>query len=174
VKNIEAHEIKASLTTKGAISIEKLTKQIDESLCFVAMWFDKEVKEVFSQAIQPACNNAGYDARKIDDEQFNNGIVDEIVAAIRRSKFIVADLTGDRGGVYYEAGFARGLGKEVILTCREDWFDNTDENKKVHFDVKHNNIIVWETLGMLKKELQNRIEATLGKGSFINKNELSN
>ena len=46
--------------------------------------------------------------------------------------------------------------------------------QKVHFDVQHNNIIVWETLDKLKEELQNRIEATLGKGNFINKNELSN
>ena len=42
-----------------------------------------------------------------------NKIDDEIVAEIRRSKFIIADFShgsdGARGGVYFEAGFAHGL-----------------------------------------------------------------
>ena len=42
---------------------------------------------------------------------------------IRKSKFLIADFTGQRGGVYYEAGFAYGLGLPVIWTCRKDWFD---------------------------------------------------
>ena len=38
---------------------------------------------------------------------------------------------GARGGVYFEAGFALGLGKTVFLTCRED------RTKAVHFDIDH-------------------------------------
>jgi len=34
---------------------------------------------------------------------------------------MICDLTGYRGGVYFEAGFAYGLGLEVIYTCRKDW-----------------------------------------------------
>lgn len=80
---------------------------------------------------------------------------------------MVADLTGYRGGVYFEAGFAKGLGKPVIFTCRKDWFDGvlSSEGKpikeKVHFDINHQNIIVWENPEDLKKRIVNRIRATI-------------
>jgi hypothetical protein len=41
---------------------------------------------------------------------------------------LVADFTGQRGGVYWEAGFAQGLGIPVIRTCK------SDELWKLHFD----------------------------------------
>jgi len=40
-------------------------------------------------------------------------------------RFIVADFTGQRGGVYFEAGYALGLRKPVIWTCKRDWFNKT-------------------------------------------------
>ena len=82
---------------------------------------------------------------RIDQQEHNNKIDDEIIAEIRRSRFVVADFTqgekGARGGVYYEAGFAQGLGIEVIFTCRKDVLDNND----IHFDTRQYNHIGWET-----------------------------
>lgn len=46
----------------------------------------------------------------IGSKEHSNKIDDEIIGEIRRSAFIVADFTGHRGGVYFEAGFAMGLG----------------------------------------------------------------
>jgi nucleoside 2-deoxyribosyltransferase len=94
--------------------------------------------------------------------QHNNRIDDEIAAMIRRSKFIVADFTGRRGGVYFEAGFALGMGLPVIWVCSKD------ELKDVHFDTRQYNFIVWEEgkLEECKKALQYRIEATIGRGSY--------
>jgi nucleoside 2-deoxyribosyltransferase len=53
-------------------------------------------------------------AIRVDREHFGDRIDDRIIAEIRRCRFIVADFTGQRGGVYFEAGFALGLGKPVI------------------------------------------------------------
>ena len=54
--------------------------------------------------------DAGYEAVRIDKQRHLNKIDDEIVAEIRRARFLVADFTqgetGPRGGVYYEAGFS--------------------------------------------------------------------
>jgi nucleoside 2-deoxyribosyltransferase len=58
---------------------------------------------------------------QIDNVEHVNDINDEIIGQIRRSRFVVCDLTGYRGGVYFEAGFAYGLGLDVIYTCRKDW-----------------------------------------------------
>ena len=88
---------------------------------------DPLFNDVYEKAIEPGVRDAGYEALRIDRKEHNNKIDDEIIAEIRRSRFVIADFThgdqGVRGGVYYEAGFARGLGLEVISTCRQDLLD---------------------------------------------------
>ena len=68
---------------------------------------------------------------------------------------MVADFTGHRAGVYYEAGFARGLGREVICCCQMDDFDNR------HFDLHVMNHIVWKDAGDLRVQLARRVKATI-------------
>jgi nucleoside 2-deoxyribosyltransferase len=99
---------------------------------FIAMWFDKSVDETHA-AMEAAIRNTGHDPLRIDRKEHNNKIDDEIVAAIRRCKFVVADFTGHRGGVYFEAGFAMGLGLPVIWLCQKD------ELEKIHFDTRQYN-----------------------------------
>lgn len=126
---------------------------------FVAMWFGTEINSA-SAAIQRAIAAAGYEPVRMDELQHNNAIDDEILARIRGSKFVVADLTRHRGGVYFEAGFALGLGLPVIWLCRED------DLAQVHFDNRQYNFIAWqpEALAELERRLRHRIEATLGRG----------
>ena len=130
---------------------------------FCAMWFDENVLPIWANAISPAIENAGYEPKRIDSHPHNNKIDDEIIAMIRRSKFVVADFTGHRGGVYFEAGFALGLGLQVIWTCEKSDLD------KIHFDTRQYNFLLWERekLDEFKQALQNRIEATLGHGNLL-------
>src|SRR5205823_7426208 len=87
---------------------------------FVAMSFAPELNQFFNSAMQPAIRTAGYEAIRVDRTEHNNRIDDEIIALIRQTKFLVADFTNNRAGVYYEAGFAKGLGRKVIWSVRED------------------------------------------------------
>ena len=134
--------------------------QTESSTAFVAMWFNAEVDELWSKAIYPAVESSGYMPFRIDKKEHNNKIDDEIIAAIRGCHFLIADFTGQRGGVYYEAGFASGLGKPVIWTVRKDSL------KDVHFDTRQFNHIPWEAdkLDAFRDALKNRILATIGKG----------
>lgn len=122
---------------------------------FVAMWFDKSMNIIWKNGFYKAIEDAGFEPARIDNKEFNNLITDEIIAEIRRSKFIVSDFTGQRGGVYFEAGFAMGLNKPVIFTCRSDQLEDC------HFDTNHYNHIVWENEDDLYKKLYNRIRATI-------------
>jgi len=61
-------------------------------------------------------------------------------------------------GVYFEAGFALGLGLMVIPTCR------ADEVAKLHFDIKHLNTLLWNTPTELADGLNRRIRAVMGAG----------
>jgi nucleoside 2-deoxyribosyltransferase len=132
----------------------------ESAIGFCAMWFADDLKPLWSEALEPAIRAAGYEPKRIDQHEHVNRIDDEIVAMIRRSRFVVADFTGQRGGVYFEAGYALGLGLRVIWLCRQDELD------RVHFDTRQYNFLVWKPseYADLAKRLQNRIEATLGRG----------
>jgi hypothetical protein len=126
---------------------------------FVAMWFNEEMDLPFVNGIAKGIEQAdgGHTAFKINDKDHNNKIDDEIVAEIKRSKFLVADFTGHRGGVYYEAGLAQGLRLPVIWTCRKD------DIEKLHFDIRQYNCITWEAdkLDAFAKAVKDRINATI-------------
>lgn len=110
-----------SLSLKGhQYCTELLSRKKHSSSAFVAMWFSDEISGVYGDAIAPAIVECGFRPVRVDNIEHNNDITDEIIAGIKNSRFIVADMTGYRGGVYYEAGFARGLGIPVIFTCRKD------------------------------------------------------
>jgi hypothetical protein len=80
------------------------------------------------------------------------------MAQIRRSRFVVVDYTGQRHNVYFEAGFALGLGLTVIPTCR------ADESDKLQFDVRHLNTLAWKSSDELAEGLDRRIRAVIGAG----------
>ena len=124
------------------------------------MWFDPELYPAWSEGIEPALRDAGYTPVRVDRVEYNEKIDDRIIAEIRRSGLVVADFTGDRGGVYYEAGFAQGLGLPVIFTIRKD------EIKRLHFDTRQYNHIAWETPAELRERLHYRVMATLGPGQM--------
>lgn len=138
------------------------------SRAFVAMWFDASMDDAWERGINPAIREAGYDPIRIDQKEHANKIDDEIVAEIRRARFVIADFThgddGARGGVYYEAGFAQGLGIPVIFSCRESVFED------IHFDTRQYNHIVWKAPGELRDSLTRRIAAVIGDGPLKNDN----
>lgn len=150
------------VTVEGHARIADAMQAIDPSQAFVAMWFDPSLDDLHERGIKPAVEAAGYKPLRIDQKLDANKIDDEIIAEIRRSRFVVADFThgesGARGGVYYEAGFAYGLNIPVIFTCRKDMFDN------IHFDTRQYNHIGSAEPEDLIEPLKNRILARIGEG----------
>lgn len=147
------------ITPDGYARLDELSRKPSESSNgFVAMWFSDELNETYVKGFQKGILAAGFEPIRIDRVEHINRIDDEIIAHIKQSRFVVADFTGHRGGVYFEAGFAMGLDLPVIWTCRKD--DMAD----LHFDIRQFNCIDWSTPEELARRLQNRIEAVLGSG----------
>ncbi len=145
-----------TITFKGWEKIEQMAQPNQESRqAFVAMWFDKKTEEAFSKGIKEVEEDTGYDMMRVDMQEHNEKICDRIIAEIRKSRFLVADVTGHRQGVYFEAGYAMGLGLPVIWTCHED------EKDECHFDTRQYNHIFWKTPEELKEKLLDRILATI-------------
>jgi nucleoside 2-deoxyribosyltransferase len=147
------------LTAKGHIAADELrAKRAASTQAFVAMRFTDEMEQVYEEGIKPAIDGAGFVPMLIKKKEHANKIDDEIIAEIRRSAFLVADFTGHRQNVYFETGFAIGLGRQVVWTCRKD------EIKDLHFDIRQYNCIDWDNAADLAQRLQPRIEAMFGRG----------
>jgi hypothetical protein len=144
------------LTPTGWQRVLELEKaQRDSDQAFVAMWFDKSLDEVWEEGFKPALKATGFHPYRVDLDEHNDKIDDRIVAEIRRSGLLVADFTGHRGGVYFEAGFAMGLGIHVIWTCRES------DIAAAHFDTRQYNHVVWKDPADLQSKLVQRIAASI-------------
>ncbi len=163
----------AQITLHARLWVEEQTRiQGSGKQGFVAMWIDPNLNSLYDQGFKLAIQAAGYEPRRIDDDpHHSDNLVDRILAAIRQSRFVVADFTCgqiqdaqgntvylDRGGVYYEAGFAYGLGIPVIYTCQQDVVD------RLHFDIRQLNHLLWGNEEELVHKLQARIERQFGRG----------
>ena len=43
----------------------------------------------------------------------------------------------------YEAGYAQGIGLEVLFTCEESLFKKYDDENDLPFDIRQYNIFTW-------------------------------
>lgn len=148
-----------SLSAKGLLELEA-GHPGDSKIGFCAMWFSAGLMPFYREVIEPGVRACGYEPLRLDHKEHNNNIDDEIIASIRGARFVIAEMTGHRGGVYFEAGFAHGLGLPVIYMLRDD------DQQDIHFDVRQQNFILWspDDLPDARKRLENRIRATLGQG----------
>lgn len=120
---------------------------------FVAMWFDESMDEAYNKGIHPALSVIGYRPWRADREHFDQKICDRILMEIRRSSLLVVDMTGSRPSVYFEAGFARGLGIPVIWTCREE------DAKGLAFDTRQYPHILWREPEQLRVRVEEAVRA---------------
>lgn len=148
------------LTAQGVMRLESGAASESARTGFCAMWFDPSLEALWQAVIAPAIQAAGYEPVRLDKKDYNHSIDDEIVAEIRSCRFVVADLTGHRGGVYYEAGLAHGLGLPVVFMHRNDPLPD------IHFDLRQYNILFWDpgAPDAARHKLTTRILATLGRG----------
>lgn len=154
-----------AITIKGLERAETLlTEQNFSKRAFIAMRFSDDLKEVRDKSIKPACEACGFEAYTVDEEEHVGDITDKIISGIKTSRFVIADFTYNNPGVYYEAGYAKGLGIPVIKTCKKEWFESKDEKgekNRLHFDVEHDNMILWENAEDLRQRLESRIQAVI-------------
>jgi hypothetical protein len=136
---------------KGGISYRK---------AFMAMKFgDQVLNDLLENVFKPKIKQAGFELYKLDDRPVAGLIDDHLRANIQSADFMVADLTHDNHGAYWEAGYAEGLGKPVIYTCESEKFSL----HKTHFDTNHHLTVVWskESPDEAGEKLKATVRATL-------------
>lgn len=141
------------------IELPAITKR---NQIFVAMMFSTDMTSIYENGYKTVIQSLNYSAMRIDEKDYTGLIINEITSEISDSIALIADLTGNRGGVYYEAGIARGLQLcnhpiKLILTCKQDFFDK----EKVHFDVSGDKILLYENENDLKTKLTKLLQTIL-------------
>ncbi|WP_291982800.1 hypothetical protein [Candidatus Accumulibacter sp. ACC005] len=150
------------LTAAGWTYLDDLNRPRSISTqAFVAMSFDAELTSAWKDGIKPAIERARYSAFRTDAQPSVDRIDVRIMAEIKRSHLVVADVTRQRPGVYFEAGYAIGLGIPVYWCVRKDDLQN------VHFDTRQYNHIVWENPDDLRAQLYDFIYAVSGPSTAI-------
>lgn len=142
------------ITLNGWKKVDEINKyKPDSDQAFIAMSFHESLKSVYDNGIMPALEETGFHPYRVDTDQTVIKIDDAIIAEIRRSGLLIVDCTGNRPAVYFEAGFAIGLGIPVIWTCREDCV------KDLCFDTRQYNHLIWKNESEFKEKLTSRIAA---------------
>lgn len=133
---------RASLTIAGWNRAEELKKVNKKSTqAFMAMKFDIEQQKFVKTFLTPAIKKLGFDLKLLPDITSTENLIDnKLRVAIRRSRFLLCDLTHGNRGAYWEAGYAEGLGLPVIYICEKKILDG---NENIHFDVSHQEIYSW-------------------------------
>ena len=163
---IEKGIAEVSLLADGWKRVDELQQSdLNNKNVFVSMAFN-EGTEKTRETIKKGISDAGFSPEFIDEIVHNHQIVPEMFKLIRESRFLILEISDPNYGAYYEAGYALGLGKEVIICCSKDIFEKDfgEESKyrKPHFDIAQKQILIWDDYADLQKKLSEWIKAIIG------------
>jgi hypothetical protein len=131
------------------------------------MAFRQETEGFWNDVVQPSAEACRLLPIRIDKEELEGAISEEILSAIRRSLMVLCDLSFERPNCYFEAGFAKGSFRRVIFTARRDHDPRARSScpYKVHFDVDQIRITWWqpEELAIARNEVEERVSAVLAQ-----------
>ncbi len=132
-------------------------ENIEVALASAMMPFDMGFAQVYD-CIQQATASVGLVCRRADNFWQNNAIIQDVVSLLDRSRIVVCDCTGRNANVFYEAGIAHTLGRDVILIAQS--------GQDVPFDLQHLRYIRYlnnaEGLAQLFQDLRGRMLTILG------------
>ena len=104
--------------------------EFEKGLVFVIMPFQgQEMNDAYAIIIDE-CKKIGLNAIRADESTGSGHVIREITDLIERSEFIICDLSNERPNVYYELGYAHGVGNEsmdILLIAKE--------GTVLHFDI---------------------------------------
>jgi len=152
-----------TLTVKGWTECESIISGESKLMtAFMAMDFNNAiVNQLYEEIYKPLCEEYGF---KLSTVNKKTGLIDNTIRKqILSSKFVIADLTDDNYGAYWEAGFAEGNGKPVIYCCEKTKF----EEKKTHFDTNHSLTAQWliEDVDYTREQLEEILVENFTEGN---------
>lgn len=126
---------------------------VPKPFVFVLMPFNEDFDDIYKLGIKEAAKEVGAYAERVDEQIFNEGILERIFNQISKADVIVADMTGRNPNVFYEVGYAHALGKVVLLL--------TQKADDIPFDLKHKQHIIYGNGGSKIQSLRSELTPRL-------------
>lgn len=126
----------------------------DSGLVFVAMPFDDSNSPGVFKAISASCKSNKLRAKRVDQNVGSGFIILEVLDLIERAEFLIFDLSEERPNVYYELGFAHGVGNSpssILLIARS--------GTKLHFDIAGMRVEFYASYEQLQKLVREKLAA---------------
>jgi nucleoside 2-deoxyribosyltransferase len=102
---------------------------------FVLMPFDPSFDDTYKLGIKETCESLDAYCERLDEQIFEENMLDRIYNQINKADIIISDLSGKNANVFYETGYAHALNKKVILL--------TSSVDDIPFDLKHRSHIIY-------------------------------
>lgn len=128
-----------------------MEKTSPKFFCFVLMPFDSSFDDIYNYGIKESCQEVGAYCERVDEQVFQETILDRIYNQIAKADLVIADMTGRNPNVFYEVGYANALNKPTILL--------TSKSKDIPFDLKYYPHIIYDgKISAIRKDLTKRIK----------------
>jgi len=112
---------------------------------FVLMPFSQEFTDIYKFGIKEPAKGLGITAERVDEQIYQEGILERIYRQIELADIIIADMSNQNPNVFYEVGYAHAKNKICILMT-----SNPDD---IPFDLKHRRHIVYNSIDILRKNI---------------------
>ncbi len=128
----------------------KMSSMRSQQYVFVAMPFTRNLEGMYSKYIRPTIKEYGFNCVRADEVAHRKGIQSTTRELIRKSKLSLVVADGRNPNVYYEAGLADGMGKDVLLVAQaaEDLAINISNRKAVFYGTRPSGLpaAIWKSL----------------------------
>ncbi len=134
----------------------KLINIIKRQFGFVAMPFgDRNLDSLYLKQIVPSAKKAGFKICRVDEASFTKSITRQLQKMIKEAHFVIFITQGNNPNVFLEAGYALGLGKEIVM-CTSNFND-------LPFDIREHNCLKYESkVDIFQQKLEKLLKGLRG------------
>lgn len=139
-------------------------RENDELFAFVLIPFNKEFDDIYQLGIKKSCADCNITSTRVDEQIFQESILERIYRQIDAADVIIADLSMQNPNVFYELGYAHAKEKMCIHLIQE--------KKKIPFDLAHHRHIIYDSITNLNAQLRSEITWVKNEVENIKKNKI--
>lgn len=156
LRTLKRGQVGLFMQGNSPIKFRNLVVEAQQPMCFTVMQFTDDFDVLYTDVIKPVCEQYGYEVIRGDDFHSSGQIMDDITQSIRSAALIIADVTPDNANVFYELGYAHGIGKPTILLSDR-------RREKLPFDISGFRTLFYDnTIGgkaVVEQRLKQHLEA---------------
>jgi len=153
-RQIQKGPVNLVLQGGGQVIVRNVEIESRPDQCFIVMQFTDEYNALYREVIRPTCEAFGYKVSRSDDIYTTGLIINDITQSIQDASIVIADITPNNPNVFYEVGYAHGIGKTTILLSDK-------KRERVPFDVSGFRTLFYDNTIAGKSEVEARLKRHL-------------